>query len=82
MTKVHKRLQYKLNTTEIEMVRLASEGYTNNEIGTRIYWSEVQVKRKTQDIYLKLEVTNLCYNDLKKGWTNEPCLKNLYFVSG
>ncbi len=58
MTKVHKRLQYKLNTTEIEMVRLASEGYTNKEIGTRVYWSEVQVKRKMQDIYRKLEVTD------------------------
>ena len=58
MTKVHKRLQYKLNTTEIEMVRLASEGFTNKEIGTRVYWSEVQVKRKMQDIYRKLEVTD------------------------
>jgi DNA-binding NarL/FixJ family response regulator len=58
MTKVHKRLQYKLNTTEIEMVRLASEGFTNKEIGTRVYWSEVQVKRKMQDIYKKLEVTD------------------------
>ncbi len=58
MTKVHKRLQYKLNTTEIEMVRLASEGYTNKEIGTQVYWSEVQVKRKMQDIYRKLEVTD------------------------
>ncbi len=58
MTKVHKRLQYKLNTTEIEMVRLASKGYTNKEIGTKVYWSEVQVKRKMQDIYRKLEVTD------------------------
>lgn len=58
MTKVHKRLQFKLNTTEIEMVRLASEGFTNKEIGTRVYWSEVQVKRKMQDIYRKLEVTD------------------------
>src|SRR5215471_2312345 len=58
MTKVQKRLQFKLNTTEIEMVRLASEGFTNKEIGTRVYWSEVQVKRKMQDIYRKLEVTD------------------------
>src|SRR5574340_1585638 len=58
MTKVHKRLLCKLNTTEIEMVRLASEGYTNKEIGSRVYWSEVQVKRKMQDIYRKLEVTD------------------------
>jgi DNA-binding NarL/FixJ family response regulator len=58
MTKVHKRLLCKLNTKEIEMVRLASEGCTNKEIGTRVYWSEVQVKRKMQDIYRKLEVTD------------------------
>ncbi len=58
LTKAHKRLQYKLNTTEIELVRLASEGCTNREIGTRVYWSEVQVKRKMQDIYKKLEVTD------------------------
>ncbi len=58
LTKVHNRLLYKLNTTEIELVRLASEGCTNREIGTRLYWSEVQVKRKMQDIYRKLEVTD------------------------
>jgi DNA-binding NarL/FixJ family response regulator len=58
LTKVHNRLLFKLNTTEIELVRLASEGCTNREIGTKLYWSEVQVKRKMQDIYRKLEVTD------------------------
>lgn len=58
LTKAQKRLRFKLNTTEIELVRLASEGCTNKEIGTRVYWSEVQVKRKMQDIYRKLEVTD------------------------
>jgi DNA-binding NarL/FixJ family response regulator len=58
LTKVHNRLLFKLNTTEIELVRLASEGCTNREIGTQLYWSEVQVKRKMQDIYKKLEVTD------------------------
>ena len=58
LTKAHNRLRYKLNTTEIELVRLASEGCTNREIGTRLYWSEIQVKRKMQDIYRKLEVTD------------------------
>ena len=58
LTKVHNRLLFKLNTTEIELVRLASEGCTNREIGTRLYWSEVQVKRKMQDIYRKLEVAD------------------------
>ena len=58
VTKAQIRLRYKLNTTEIEVVRLASEGCTNKEIGTRLYWSEIQVKRKMQDIYRKLEVTD------------------------
>ena len=58
LTRVHNRLLYKLNTTEIELVRLASEGCTNREIGSKLYWSEVQVKRKMQDIYKKLEVTD------------------------
>ncbi len=58
LTRVHNRLLFKLNTTEIELVRLASEGCTNREIGSKLYWSEVQVKRKMQDIYRKLEVTD------------------------
>ncbi len=58
LTKAHNRLRYKLNTTEIELVRLASEGFTNREIGTRLYWSEIQVKRKMQEIYRKLNVAD------------------------
>ena len=58
LTKAHNRLRYKLNTTEIELVRLASEGNTNREIGTQLYWSEVQVKRKMQEIYRKLNVAD------------------------
>lgn len=58
LTKAHNRLRYKLNTAEIELVRLASEGCTNREIGSRLYWSEVQVKRKMQEIYRKLDVAD------------------------
>ncbi len=58
LTKAHNRLRYKLNTTEIELVRLASEGCTNREIGTRLYWSEIQVKRKMQEVYRKLNVSD------------------------
>lgn len=58
LAKVQNRLRYKLNTTEIELVRLASEGCTNREIGSRLYWSEIQVKRKMQDIYRKLQVAD------------------------
>jgi DNA-binding NarL/FixJ family response regulator len=52
------RLNLGLSTVEIELLRLASNGYTNKAIGKELYWSEVQVKRKMQDIYRKLEVTD------------------------
>ena len=52
------RLNRGLSTVEIELLRLASNGYTNKAIGKELYWSEVQVKRKMQDIYRKLEVTD------------------------
>jgi DNA-binding NarL/FixJ family response regulator len=52
------RLNRGLSMVEIELLRLASNGYTNKAIGKELYWSEVQVKRKMQDIYRKLEVTD------------------------
>lgn len=52
------RLNWGLNTTEVECLKLASQGWTNREIGKQLYWSEVQVKRKMQDIYRKLQVTD------------------------
>lgn len=52
------RLNWGLSTTEIECLKLASQGWTNREIGKQLYWSEVQVKRKMQDIYRKLQVTD------------------------
>jgi DNA-binding NarL/FixJ family response regulator len=52
------RLGLGLSTREIEVVRLASEGCTNREIGKQLFWSEVQVKRKMQDIYRKLQVAD------------------------
>jgi DNA-binding NarL/FixJ family response regulator len=58
LSKEHNRLSRGLSTKEIELVRLASKGCTNKEIGTQLYWSEVQVKRKMQDIYRKLQVTD------------------------
>lgn len=52
------RLNRGLSTIEIELIHLASKGYTNKEIGKHHFWSEVQVKRKMQDIYRKLQVTD------------------------
>lgn len=50
------RLNCGLSSVEVECVQLASQGWTNREIGKQLYWSEVQVKRKMQDIYRKLQV--------------------------
>jgi len=58
LAKEHERLNWGLSTVEIELLRLASHGYTNKDIGKELYWSEVQVKRKMQDIYRKLQVTD------------------------
>ena len=52
------RLNWGLSTADIELVQLAAQGWTNKEIGKHMYWSEVQVKRKMQDIYRKLDVND------------------------
>jgi len=52
------RLNWGLSTADIELVRLAAQGWTNKEIGKHMYWSEVQVKRKMQEVYRKLQVTD------------------------
>ena len=52
------RLESGLSEQELEVLRLIAEGATNKEIAEKLYWSEITVKRKTQDIYCKLNVTN------------------------
>jgi DNA-binding NarL/FixJ family response regulator len=58
LAKEQYRLDQGLSTVEIELLRHASNGCTNKEIGKELFWSEVQVKRKMQDIYRKLQVTD------------------------
>jgi DNA-binding NarL/FixJ family response regulator len=58
LTKEQNRQKWGLDTKEIELMRLVSKGCTNREIGRQVYWSEVQVKRKMQDIYRKLQVSD------------------------
>jgi DNA-binding NarL/FixJ family response regulator len=58
LTKEQARMKYELNMREIELISLASNGCTNKEIGKQLFWSEVQVKRKMQEVYRKLEVTD------------------------
>jgi DNA-binding NarL/FixJ family response regulator len=58
LTREQNRLNRGISTMEIELIRLASKGCTNKEIGKQHFWSEVQVKRKMQEIYRKLQVTD------------------------
>jgi DNA-binding NarL/FixJ family response regulator len=58
LAKEQNRLNWGLNSVELECLQFASQGRTNKEIGNQLYWSEVQVKRKMQDIYRKLQVTD------------------------
>ena len=58
LTKEQERIRSGLSDLEIELVRLAAEGCSNKEIASRQFWSEVTVKRKMQDIYRKLQVTD------------------------
>ena len=58
ISKEQTRTRSGLNTTEIEIVRLAAQGCSNKEIAMRQFWSEITVKRKMQDIYRKLHVAD------------------------
>jgi len=58
LAKEQNRLDWGLSATEIECLQFASQGWTNKAIGKQLFWSEVQVKRKMQDVYRKLQVTD------------------------
>ncbi len=58
LTREQERTRSGLNEVEIELMYLAAQGCSNKEIATRKFWSEVTVKRKMQDIYRKLHVTD------------------------
>ncbi len=47
-----------LTDQELQVLQLIAAGATNKEIADKLYWSEVTVKRKTQDIFEKLGVAN------------------------
>ncbi len=56
--KEQERVRSGLSDLDIEILRLAAQGCSNKEIAARQFWSEVTVKRKMQDIYRKLQVTD------------------------
>lgn len=47
-----------LTDHELQVLQLVAGGATNKEIADKLFWSEVTVKRKTQDIFEKLGVAN------------------------
>lgn len=47
-----------LTDHELQVLQLVAAGATNKEIADKLFWSEVTVKRKTQDIFEKLGVAN------------------------
>jgi NarL family two-component system response regulator LiaR len=58
LTKEQERVRSGLSDLDIELLRLAAQGCSNKEIAACQFWSEVTVKRKMQDIYRKLQVTD------------------------
>ena len=47
-----------LSDQELQVLRMIADGATNKEIAEKLYWSEVTVKRKVQDILEKMGVAN------------------------
>jgi two-component system, NarL family, response regulator DevR len=47
-----------LTDQELQVLQMIAEGATNKEIAEKLYWSEVTVKRKVQDILEKMGVAN------------------------
>ena len=52
------RTESGLTDQEVEVLRMIAAGATNKEIAEKLYWSEVTVKRKVQDILEKMAVAN------------------------
>jgi DNA-binding NarL/FixJ family response regulator len=52
------RLDAGLSEQEVEVLRLLSDGATSRDIADKLFWSEVTVKRKIQDITDKLHAGN------------------------
>ncbi|MFN8497938.1 MAG: response regulator transcription factor [Anaerolineae bacterium] len=52
------RYETGLTDSELEILRLIAEGYSNREIASQEHWSEVTIKRKVADIFRKLNVTS------------------------
>ena len=52
------RTESGLTDQELEVLKMIAAGATNKEIAEKLFWSEVTVKRKVQDILEKMGVAN------------------------
>jgi len=58
LTRERARHESGLSDQELQILRHIAEGATNREIAEQMFWSEVTVKRKVEDIFTKLSVSN------------------------
>jgi DNA-binding NarL/FixJ family response regulator len=58
LAKEKTRVDSGLSDQELQVLRMIADGSTNKEIAEKLYWSEVTVKRKVQDILEKMGVAN------------------------
>lgn len=58
LAKERARHESGLSDQELQVLRHIAEGATNKEIAEQMFWSEVTVKRKVEDIFSKLSVSN------------------------
>lgn len=52
------RLHADLSDSEIRILKLVSQGATNKQIAQQLHWSEMTIKRKLSDIFVKLGATD------------------------
>jgi DNA-binding NarL/FixJ family response regulator len=60
-----------LNTSQVEILRLLTEGFSNPEIAQRVHLSENTVKSHVQEIFRKLDVHNrveAAIRATREGW--------------
>ena len=71
LARAQSRQESGLSDQELQVLREIANGATNREIAERMFWSEVTVKRKIQDIIEKLGVVNRTQaiaEAIRHGW--------------
>ncbi|HZD10880.1 MAG TPA: response regulator transcription factor [Candidatus Binatia bacterium] len=58
LSKIAVRAELGITELELEIIGLMAEGASNREIADALHWSESTVKRKIENVFGKLQVTN------------------------